>query len=201
MPVKKRLPSSQSSMDEVRDGFKFRSGRVALDLPATLAGRLRDEPKDLLASPGDLGRWLMAARLAPKAPETDEQELLQARELREALYRLATACVQGRGFAARDRAILNRWAAEPPPTPQLGAKGLTWSHSGVRSLLAAVARDGVELLGGPLAQRIKKCSGEGCALLFVDTSRSGERRWCSMAGCGNKAKVSEFRQRRRSGTE
>jgi predicted RNA-binding Zn ribbon-like protein len=31
----------------------------------------------------------------------------------------------------------------------------------------------------------------------VDTSRSGERRWCSMAGCGNKAKVAEFRQRQR----
>lgn len=139
--------------------------------------------------------------MKPHRPVTSADVLsaLEARELREALYRLAMASAQGRGFASRDRTLLNRWAAETPPIPQLGAKGLTWSHDGVRSLLAPVARAGVELLGGPLAQRIKKCAGEGCALLFVDTSRSGERRWCSMAGCGNKAKVSEFRQRLRSG--
>jgi predicted RNA-binding Zn ribbon-like protein len=183
----------------VRDGFKFRSGRLALDFPASLAARLRAEPRDLLATPHDLGRWLVAAGLAAHNPEPTAEELDQARELREALYRLAMACVEERDFAAADRDLLNRWAAEPPPVPQLGAEGgLTWTHTDVRALLATLARDGVELFGGPLAQRIRKCAGEGCALLFVDTSRSGERRWCSMAGCGNKAKVAEFRQRRRS---
>jgi len=182
---------------ELRDGFKFRSGSLALDLPATLAARLRPEPKDLLATPRDLGRWLAAAGLAPRALEPTAEELQEARELREALYRLALACARGQSFAAKDRALLNRWAAEPPPAPQLGPKGLTWTGGGVRTLLAAVARDGVELFGGPLAARIRECAGEGCALLFVDTSRSGERRWCSMTGCGNKAKVAEFRRRRR----
>jgi predicted RNA-binding Zn ribbon-like protein len=184
-------------MSELRDGFKFRSGRLALDLPATLAGRLRPEPQDLLAAPRDLGRWLAAAGLAPRVLEPTPEELREARELREALYRLALACARGQSFAAKDRSLLNRWAAEPPPAPQLGPKGLTWTAGGVRSLLAAVARDGVELFGGPLAERIRECAGEGCALLFVDTSRSGERRWCSMTGCGNKAKVAEFRRRQR----
>jgi predicted RNA-binding Zn ribbon-like protein len=183
---------------EIRDGFKFRSGRLALDLPASLAGRLRGEPRDLLATPHDLGRWLVAAGLAESNPAPTAEELAEARELREALYRLGMACVEGRGFDAADRDLLNRWAAEPPPVPQLGAAGeITWSHTGARALLAMLAQDGVELFGGPLAQRIRQCAGEGCALLFVDISRSGERRWCSMAGCGNKAKVAEFRQRKR----
>jgi predicted RNA-binding Zn ribbon-like protein len=182
---------------ELRDGFKFRSGRLALDLPATLAARLRPEPRDLLATPRDLGRWLAAAGLAPRILEPTEEELSQARALREALYRLALACARGQSFAAKDRSLLNRWAAEPPPAPQLGPKGLTWTGGGVRALLAAVARDGVELFGGTLAAQIRECAGEGCALLFVDTSRSGERRWCSMTGCGNKAKVAEFRRRQR----
>jgi predicted RNA-binding Zn ribbon-like protein len=90
---------------------------------------------------------------------------------------------------------LNRWAAVPPPAPQLGAEGVTWSGAGASALLAAIARDGVELLGGPLASRIRQCEGEGCAMLFVDGSRSGERRWCSMARCGNRAKVAAFRRR------
>ena len=182
---------------ELRDGFKFRSGRLALDLPATLAARLRPEPRELLATPHDLGRWLVAAGLAPRNPEPAAEDLSHARELREALYRLALACAREQSFAAKDRSLLNRWAAEPPPAPQLGPRGLTWTSGGVRTLLAAVARDGVELFGGPLAARIRECAGEGCALLFVDVSRSGERRWCSMTGCGNKAKVAEFRRRRR----
>ena len=188
---------AEKSKGELRDGFKFRSGRLALDLPATLAARLRPEPRELLATPRDLGRWLAAAGLAPRVLEPAAEELGEARALREALYRLALACARGQSFAAKDRSLLNRWAAEPPPAPQLGPKGLTWTGGGVRALLAAVARDGVELLGGPLAAQIRECAGEGCALLFVDTSRSGERRWCSMTGCGNKAKVAEFRRRQR----
>lgn len=200
-----RTPTTPSDKDsivagELRDGFKFRSGRLSLDLPASLAARLREEPRDLLATPHDLGRWLVAAGLASRNPEPTAEELDQARGLREALYRLAVACARGKAFSAKDRALLNRWAAEPPPAPQLGPSGLTWTRSGVRSMLAAVARDGVELFGGPLAQRIRECAGEGCALLFVDTSRSGQRRWCSMTGCGNKAKVAEFRRRQKEET-
>lgn len=194
-----RSPSPPPSpTGEVRDGFKFRSGRLALDLAATLAGRLRETPRDLLATPHDLGRWLVAAGLAVANPEPGREDLARALELREALYRLALARVRRQAFAAADVALLNRLAAEPPAAPQLqAAGGITWSTGGVTALLAAVARDGVELLGGPLAERIRGCAGEGCALLFVDTSRSGRRRWCSMTGCGNKAKVAEFRRRQR----
>jgi len=116
--------------------------------------------------------------------------------LREALYRLAWACIHHEPFESNDLAVINRWAAEPLPIPQLGAQGLTWSGYGVRAGLAAVAKDGVELLGGPLAPRVRKCANKGCAILFVDTSRSGRRRWCSMSACGNKAKVGAFRSRR-----
>jgi predicted RNA-binding Zn ribbon-like protein len=185
------------TVGEVRDGFKFRSGRLSLDLPATLAGRLRAEPRDLLATPRDLGRWLAAAGLARHDLAPTAEELRGARELREALYRLALASARGQGFADADREVLNRWAAEAAPAPQLAPQGITWTGTGVRPALAVVARDGVELLGGPLARRVRECAGDGCALLFVDTSRSAKRRWCSMSACGGKAKVAEFRRRRR----
>ena len=186
---------------EERDGFKFRSGRLALDLPATLAFRLKPEPKDLLETPKDLGRWLVASGLSKQNPHPTPEDLKAARGLRESLYRLAQACLKGEAFPAKDRALVNRWAAAPPPAPQLGAQpgsgGLTRAQE-VSTLLAAVARDGVELLGGPLAARVRKCARDGCALLFLDTSRSGRRRWCSMAACGNKAKVGAFRERLRA---
>ncbi|ACZ84030.1 CGNR zinc finger domain-containing protein [Streptosporangium roseum] len=37
--------------------------------------------------------------------------------------------------------------------------------------------------------RVRKCDGPGCVLWFLDTSRNGRRRWCSMTGCGNRAKA------------
>ncbi len=88
---------------------------------------------------------------------------------------------------------------ERASAPQLGAQGqMAWTSNDVRATLSTVARDGVELLGGQQAFRIRNCSREGCALLFVDTSRSGQRRWCSMSVCGNKVKVGAFRQRQRT---
>jgi len=184
---------------ELRDGFKFRGGRLALDLPASLAGRRRPEPTELLVDPDDLGRWLVAAGLAPRAPRTTPEDVADARELREAIYRLATSCAHRRPLAAADRALVNRWAAHPAPAPQLAADGsLTWIGGGVHALLAAIARDAVELFGGATAARIRACAGEGCAIVFLDSSRAGHRRWCSMASCGNKAKVNEYRRRDRA---
>jgi predicted RNA-binding Zn ribbon-like protein len=181
---------------EERDGFKFRSGSLALDLAATLAARLTPAPRELLAAPRDLGRWLVAAGLEAGRPKVSGRDLIEARELREALYRLASSCAKGEAYDARSRALVNRWAMEPQPAPQLGARGLSWHGRGAHASLAAVARDGVELLGGPLAARLRKCAREGCSILFVDRSRTGRRRWCSMSACGNKAKVDAFRKRR-----
>jgi predicted RNA-binding Zn ribbon-like protein len=33
--------------------------------------------------------------------------------------------------------------------------------------------------------------------MFIDHSRPGRRRWCSMERCGNRAKTARYRQRRR----
>ncbi|HKE20199.1 MAG TPA: ABATE domain-containing protein [Kofleriaceae bacterium] len=200
MPPRSASGRRPAPAGELRDGFKFRGGRLALDFAASLAGRLREQPTDLLREPDDLGRWLVAAGLAVRPPAPTRADLVGARELREALYRLALSCARGRPLAEADRAIVNRWAARPGPAPQLAAGGaLTWRGAGVPALIAAIARDGVELLGGSDAARIRACAGEGCAVLFLDTSRAGRRRWCSMASCGNQAKVRGFRRRARRG--
>ncbi len=62
--------------------------------------------------------------------------------------------------------------------------------------LATLARDAVDLFGGPLASRVRVCAAADCGLLLVDTSRPGRRRWCSMQRCGNRAKIREHRARR-----
>ncbi|RVU23925.1 zf-CGNR multi-domain protein [Streptomyces antnestii] len=38
-------------------------------------------------------------------------------------------------------------------------------------------------------ERIRPCANDACVLHFYDVSKNGTRRWCSMAGCGNRAKA------------
>ncbi|MGH8826162.1 MAG: CGNR zinc finger domain-containing protein [Jiangellaceae bacterium] len=45
------------------------------------------------------------------------------------------------------------------------------------------------LTTGPL-DRIGRCPGCGC--LFLDTSRNGRRRWCSMSTCGSRTKSARY---------
>jgi predicted RNA-binding Zn ribbon-like protein len=182
---------------EIRDGFKFRGGRLALDFPATATGRLKGELREMLKTPADLDRWLVAAGLAETAPGAGELDLIQARTLREALYALGLARAQDRDLPAADRAVINQFASRPAAPPWLGEDGRSRLLGDAASLLACLAREGVELLGGELSDRIRQCEGPPCAVLFLDTSRKGDRRWCSMAACGNKAKVAGWRKRER----
>jgi predicted RNA-binding Zn ribbon-like protein len=45
--------------------------------------------------------------------------------------------------------------------------------------------------------RVRRCAGPTCVLLFLDVSKSGRRRWCDMAVCGNRAKVAAHHARAR----
>ncbi|MEU7800845.1 CGNR zinc finger domain-containing protein [Micromonospora arborensis] len=45
--------------------------------------------------------------------------------------------------------------------------------------------------------RIRRCGNPACVLYFYDTSRNSARRWCSMDGCGGRAKAARHYQRHR----
>jgi predicted RNA-binding Zn ribbon-like protein len=181
--IEPRLP-------EDRDGFRFRGGQAALDLTATLAGRLKDEPRELLPTPADLDRWLLSSGLASEKPRATASDVALAHGLREAIYAIAT---RKASTAERDR--LNAVAAVSAAPPQLASSGRLVRKGTATELLATIARQAVELFGSPQSARIRQCEGNGCAILFLDVSRSGARRWCSMEACGNRAKARAFRQR------
>jgi predicted RNA-binding Zn ribbon-like protein len=177
--------------------FHWKSGRLSLDFAATVGERWR-RSFERLRTPDDLGRWLVEAGLLESAPRVTTRQLAAARRLREAVYRLAKRAGSG-PFDAGDVAELNRWAARPALAPQLGADARSVVHVArrpVEAALATVAHDAVDLLSGPLAIRVRECAADDCALLFVDGSRPGRRRWCSMDACGNRTKTAAYRRRR-----
>ena len=80
-----------------------------------------------------------------------------------------------------------------------GPDGFRWVELGGGRLpltaLAPIAEATGRLLVEADPRRIRRCEGSGCGLWFLDTSRGGRRRWCSMATCGNRAKVARHSRR------
>jgi predicted RNA-binding Zn ribbon-like protein len=64
-------------------------------------------------------------------------------------------------------------------------------------LLVPIAEAAADLLCAGNFEYLRKCENPACVLLFYDTTKNHRRRWCSMAACGNRAKVAQFYQRQR----
>ncbi len=64
-------------------------------------------------------------------------------------------------------------------------------------LLPAVAESAAALLTADDLALVKGCQNPDCVLFFYDTTKNHARRWCSMAACGNRAKVAAHYRRGR----
>ncbi|WP_431944590.1 CGNR zinc finger domain-containing protein [Actinacidiphila sp. bgisy167] len=179
--------------------YRFDPGALGLELLPT-GGPGGNARREALREPADLARWAAACRLRPDRDglAVSPEDVATARYLRDALWRIAVARVHGEPFPAPDLVVLNEAAAWRPPALRLTVDGgRSWRTpvTGTQ-VLAAVARDAVELFSGPYGGRVRECSAHDCRLVFVDTSRPGRRRWCAMEHCGNRHKVRAHRSRR-----
>ena len=95
------------------DAFRFRAGRLSLDLCSTLLWRYR-APTELLREPADLARWLSEAGVRPAPATVSDEALRTARLLRESIYALVHDRLAGRTLAQAHVATLNATAARPP---------------------------------------------------------------------------------------
>jgi predicted RNA-binding Zn ribbon-like protein len=173
--------------------FRHDLGHVSLDFLATV----RDWPGrrvDRLDTAGDLSRWLAEAGLGGEASVSKEQ-LAETRALRESIYRLLDRALNDGRVPSPQAAFVNEWARRTTFAPQIGPSFTRVMVGGnaVTAALAHIARETVELVTGPDLARVRKCAG--CSLLFVDRSRPGSRRWCSMDRCGNREKMARYRKK------
>ncbi|MFC4913889.1 CGNR zinc finger domain-containing protein [Actinomadura gamaensis] len=179
--------------------FRFDAGALCLDFAHT-GGEGRYAVFETLHEPTDLAEWLAQPPLtAVMTVPVTARELTAAKTLRQAIWDAAQARAARRPLPAEAVADLNRAATAAPLIPELAFDGTTagWSRP-VRATqaLSTLAREMIELLSGPLGDRIRQCAGDNCPLVFVDTSRPGARRWCAMERCGNRHKLRALRARR-----
>ena len=185
------LPVHHVDVPDEELRFHTSSGRLCLDLVATIGERWRGR-FERLRSVADLDRWLATVAL-PVAGHATERDLEATRRLRGAIELLAIAAMAAEAYRPEAVDEVNAAAGRPDPAPQLTTDGIVRPATTQSAARAAIARDAVDLFGGPLAGRVRECDAPDCALVFVDTSRPGTRRWCSMRACGNRQKVSRHR--------
>jgi predicted RNA-binding Zn ribbon-like protein len=177
-------------------GFSFRSDRLCLDFAATLMFRSAERPRELLDSPATLSAWTLGSGVVSGPARCRHGDLAEAVELREVIYRLAVAHITGDHAAPDDLAVLNRHGQRTPVAVVLDPDGTLTRLGSMKAVLATVARDAIELLGGPDAQRLRQCGRDGCTRMFVDRSRGRNRSWCGMRECGNRVNAAAYRRRK-----
>jgi predicted RNA-binding Zn ribbon-like protein len=179
--------------------FWFDAGAVCLDFAHT-GGEGEYAKFEMLLEPADLGEWLAEPPLeAVMTTPLAARELTAAKTLRQAIWVVAHAQAADRPLPPEAVATINSAASAAPLVPELTADGTTagWAPPvTVTQALSTLAREMIELLSGPLAGRIRECASDTCPMVFVDSSRPGARRWCSMERCGNRHKVRALRARR-----
>jgi len=173
----------------------FPTGTLVLDLLGTRRGRRDESPVELLAEPRDLADWLHESGLFEKRPVTAPSDLAAALELREAVYALVQARLDGARLPSHAVAIVDAAAARTPLVPALVA-GRRVRRGTAAQALADLAREAVEVVGGPNAELLRECARPGCTQVYVDASRGRRREWCSMALCGSRVKAAAYRARK-----
>lgn len=144
-----------------------------------------------------------------------DRALADVRELRGLLHRMFDRVADGELPDASDLRALEGYLAASAQELALGTDadgGVSWQWSdrdapladvppdGLGDALAirivgAVARSATDLLTSGELERVKVCDAHDCGWFFVDVSRNRSRRWCDMAGCGNRDKARRYRAR------
>ncbi|MES4909406.1 MULTISPECIES: CGNR zinc finger domain-containing protein [unclassified Streptomyces] len=190
-------------------------GHIVIDLLNTVTAR-DAEPIDWLDGYPRLLEWAALTghfepgaltalrRLAETEPGRAASALDRTRELREAVYDLTTALIRQDAPASAGAVgrIENRWK-DAVASARLTVRGSTpqlqvgVGTSGLEHINHELALQAFDLLRSLPLERTRVCPGPRCGWVFIDSSRGGRRRWCTMATCGNVVKGRTHYQRKR----
>jgi predicted RNA-binding Zn ribbon-like protein len=160
---------------------------------------LEREGEEQLESPSDLAAWLGAHRLLEPGKKLGTGDLERALDVREGLRSLLfvnngaprnRAAIKRLNRAVDPAALAVRFAVDA--TPELTSTGsdLDGALGSLASIVAVAQIDGTW-------SRLKACPGVHCGWAFYDHSRNQSGSWCSMSVCGSRAKVREYRRRKK----
>jgi predicted RNA-binding Zn ribbon-like protein len=200
----------------VETRFLYVAGDPALDLINTVDWTSRGPEDERLESYEHLTRWAEGAcmidvatghrlrRVGTTRPRAAAAALAYAREVRGTLHDLFGAIARGDpaepALARFNRLLRNALTGlEIAPVDGAGTGyGWRWRGEGSdpRAIVWRALWSAAGLFQSTEIGNVRICDGDDCGWMYVDRSRNGLRRWCSMRSCGTREKT---RRRRGSG--
>jgi predicted RNA-binding Zn ribbon-like protein len=189
---------------------------LCLEFVNTRYWRGSDPSTETLNAPSDLLGWCASNRVhLPETvaevaehwrahPEEAGEALQQSVEIREAIHCVFAEVATGRRPGAEVLAPLNQALSQAPGRTALQPSddGLAWTlpqmQTSVPALLASVLWSAGDLMMSGRLDRVRRCANDKCQWLFLDDSRGGTRRWCTMSSCGNRAKAHRHYARKKA---
>ena len=135
---------------------------------------------DLLSGVDTPRAWFGSIPGAPELTLTDLFDLLELRDSLRCLVKGEPATLIG--------TVEIRVDAESAVAVPAGA---AWLQSAIAAECLVARATGAWA-------RLKMCRGQGCPIVFYDSSRNGRRVWCDVATCGNVANARAHRSRRQA---
>lgn len=194
-------------------GFYFVGNNLCLDFVNTEVVEGSDR-KDLLEGFEGLVIWSVEVGTIDAAqgkemmqgwsnkPDADAV-IARAREFRDSLRHMAERISQGKLSPQPTIDSINNLLSKQTTHAQVVRvrggyeRRLRIDFAEPLHLLVPIAGAAVELLCDGDLSLVKRCENPACILYFYDTTKNHARRWCSMSGCGNRAKVAAHYQRKR----
>jgi predicted RNA-binding Zn ribbon-like protein len=188
--------------------FSRVGGRLSLDFLNTVHPRHGPDRRDHLPDYAAVLAWAAEGsvavpsggpalrRLAAADPAAAAQAHTDVLAFRDSLYGVVSASLRGARVTSAGLASVNAVLRDATDHHVLvagrgGGVRDGWAPSDdLAQVLWPVAVDAWDVLTESALDRVRECPGAGgCGRLFLDTSRSGTRRWCDMRTCGNRAKA------------
>lgn len=204
---KQRFMSTEKSIATLR----FDGGILCLDFVNTISNRNKPSPFDYLSGFRELLEWYgrtgvitakvshTLERLAKGYPQKAAVVFNKTIALRELLLRLFTAAIHRKAPDASDIVLFNTYVADAYANIEVAWKPaqrqgeLLFNAPALEQLTWWLVKSALELYTGKSLQQVRQCPA--CGWLFLDKSRNGSRKWCSMSSCGDIHKVQQFHQR------
>jgi predicted RNA-binding Zn ribbon-like protein len=194
------------------DGFLFVGNHLILDFLNTRPV-LDNGPAELLPDVHALERWLIASGMAAstkskalvrsgrhsaQAAAFLKKLILFREQLRDAVLRIESGSAPAEDFIEEVNSRLAQYPLHTSLCKQNErlVREILFVPRKPADFWAPIIDAAADLLSETETSRIRKC--ESCVVHFLDTSKKGSRRWCSMNICGNKLKVAAYQHRKRN---
>jgi predicted RNA-binding Zn ribbon-like protein len=189
--------------------FAYIGGNPVLDFHNTISWPARRTSNERLRRPVDLVRWAtesgivssreareLRAYSARKAARS-RAELAVAVQVRHVLHAIFFDCIEGRQTADGQLRNLNQHLKKVR-----GSQTIEWSDGqprwsppagrSTRVIADRILLRAADLLTSRDLLHLRRCANPNCGWLFLDTTKNGARKWCSMTECGSRAKAKRY---------